>query len=80
MTLGMCSLLTQTFCLMCNTQELWLNNNQIGDKGLEALSASLATGALALGANIYLMINNLTDAGKQAARDATSDSGRKVYL
>ena len=39
--------LTQTFCLMCNTQVLDLEGNQIGDKGLEALSASLATGALA---------------------------------
>ena len=40
-------LLTQTFCLMCNTQVLWLNANQIGDMGLEALSGALARGAMA---------------------------------
>ena len=61
-------------------QVLQLRSNNIGDAGMQALSTALAGGALALGANIYLMVNNLTDAGKQAARDATSDSGRKVYL
>ena len=41
LTLGMCTLLTQTSCLMCNTQELLLNDNQIGDKGLEAFAQTI---------------------------------------
>ena len=42
------TLLTQMFCLMCNTQELWLNNNQIGDAGIEALAKAAGGGAMAL--------------------------------
>jgi len=63
-----------------NCQTLHLGGNRIGDAGVTALAEAYATGALALGANIYLMNNHLTDAGKQAARDATSGCGRKVYL
>ena len=40
-------LLTQTFCLMCNTQKLWLNSNNIGDAGVEALSKACVGGAMA---------------------------------
>ena len=54
MRLGMCTLLTQTFCLVCNMQELGLHYNQIGDKGLEAFSAALAGGALARCTSIKL--------------------------
>ena len=65
---------------MAQVTHLLLAGNLISDPGMQAFLGALADGALALGANIYLMDNNLTDAGKQAARDATSDSGRKVYL
>ena len=42
----MCTLLTQTFCLMCHTQELRLYNNNIGDAGLTALAKAVESGAL----------------------------------
>ena len=35
------------FCMLCNTQELHLFDNQIGDLGLQAFSTALAGGALA---------------------------------
>ena len=35
------------FCLMCNMQELYLHQNQIGDAGLSALADALGKGALA---------------------------------
>ncbi len=41
------TLLTQTFCLMCNVQELYLNDNQIGDVGCTALAEAAASGAMA---------------------------------
>ena len=31
---------------MCHMQELWLNNNKIGDHGLAALAGALGKGAL----------------------------------
>ena len=43
----MCTLLTEMFCLMCHMQELWLNDNKIGDHGLAALAGALGKGALA---------------------------------
>ena len=43
----MCTLLTQTFCLMCHTQELSLYGNKIGDAGLTALAKAVESGALA---------------------------------
>ena len=42
----MCTLLTQTFCLMCHTQELRLFSNNIGDAGLTALAKAVEGGAL----------------------------------
>ena len=43
----MCTLLTQNICLMCHTQDLDLDNNEIGDAGLQALADALGKGALA---------------------------------
>ena len=43
----MCTLLTQTFCLMCNMQVLYLANNEIGNPGITALADALGKGALA---------------------------------
>ena len=80
LTLGMCSLLTQTFRLMCNTQELYLNNNQIGDKGLEALSASLATGALARLSGLYLGSNPISDDAKHTMQTAMSNRSGSVHF
>ena len=42
----MCALLTRTFCLVCHTQVLSLQNNQIGDMGVSALASACAGGAL----------------------------------
>ena len=44
--LGILTLLTHTFCLMCHTQELNLNDNHIGDAGLTALAKAVESGAL----------------------------------
>ena len=43
----MCTLLTQNICLMCHTQSLDLEGNQIGDAGLTALAKAVESGALA---------------------------------
>ena len=40
------TLLTQKFCLMCNTQVLYLNGNQIGDTSMISLAEALGKGAL----------------------------------
>jgi len=42
----MCTLVTQLFCLMCQTQELCLCSNNIGDAGLTALAKAAEGGAL----------------------------------
>ena len=42
----MCTLLTQKFCLMCNMQYLYLQNNQISDTGMISFSDALGKGAL----------------------------------
>ena len=41
------TLLTQTFCLVCNMQVLYLYNNQIGDAGMIKFSEACAGGAMA---------------------------------
>ena len=55
---------------MCNMQELYLENNQIGDTGMISFSEALGKGALALGATVYLHNNSATETGAQAMRDA----------
>ena len=42
----MCTLLTQNICLMCHTQVLRLDSNNIGDAGLTALAKAVESGAL----------------------------------
>ena len=64
------TLLTQAFCLMCNIQELWLGKNEIGDKGLEALSGALATGAMARCTHLNLGNNKIGDMGLEALSGA----------
>ena len=61
-------------------QTLWLNDNQISDVGLASLADACANGALAPGAKVYLLGNNLTEAGKQAAQDAIKDCGHDLIL
>ena len=50
----MCTLLTQTFCFMCHTQDLNLYDNNIGDAGLTALAKAVESGALDKIQSIYL--------------------------
>ena len=53
----MCTLLTQNICLMCDTQELWLEDDNIGDAGLTALAKAVESGALDKIEGIYLSSN-----------------------
>ena len=48
---------------MCHMQELWLNNNKIGDHGLAALAGALGKGALAQLTTLSLWGNQIGDAG-----------------
>ena len=59
----MCTLLTQTFCLMWHIQELRLYHNNIGDAGLTALAKAVESGALTKLTTLYLMNNKITDDG-----------------
>ena len=59
-------------------RNLDLFGNQVGDPGVSALADACARGALAPGAAVFLDNNNVTQAGKQAARDATKDCDRTV--
>ena len=43
----MCTLLAQTFCLVCNVQKLDLSGNQIGDAGVIKFSEACVGGAMA---------------------------------
>ena len=66
----MCTLLTQNICLMCHTQELDLDNNEIGDAGLQALADALGKGALASLEKLYLYSNAIGDDGMSALASA----------
>ena len=57
------TLLTQTFCLVCNKQMLNLRDNQIGDAGMIKFSEALATGALANCQELQLWGNQIGDPG-----------------
>ena len=80
----MCTLLTQTFCLMCHTQYLQLGGNRIGDAGLTALAKAVESGALAKCTYISLAGNQIGDAGLSAFAGALSSgvlaSLEKLYL
>ena len=64
------TLLTQTFCLMCNMQELYLYENNIGDIGVEALAKAAAGGALASCQKLFLNQNQIGDSGVEALAQA----------
>ena len=69
----------------CGTARVRELSRHRDDAGLAALAAAITPnengkGALAPGAQVYLMSNQATEAGKQAVRDATKDCGRNVYL
>ena len=66
------TLLTQMFCLMCNTQLLWLNNNQIGDAGIEALAKAAGGGAMPQLRELRLNNNKIGDAGVEALAKAAA--------
>ena len=68
----MCTLLTQNICLMCHTQTLGLEANQIGDAGLAALAKAVESGALAKCTYINLGVNQIGDAGLSALAGALS--------
>ena len=48
---------------MCNMQGLYLNNNKIGDVGLQAFAEALGKGALASCQTLNLSYNQIGDAG-----------------
>ena len=57
------TLLTQKFCLMCNTQVLYLNGNQIGDTSMISLAEALGKGAMDNLTVLHLLHNQITDDG-----------------
>ena len=74
----MCTLLTQMLYLMCNTQILALENNKIGDVGMQAFSTALAGGAMAKCTYLGLERNQIGDDGISAFAQAikpVSDGG-----
>ena len=75
----MCTLLIQTFCLVCDMQALALNNNQIGDTGMIKFSEALATGALANVTTLNLAANQITDKGTEAFSAALA-TGAMAHL
>ena len=74
------TLLTHTFCLMCHTQELYLNRNQIGDKGMISLSDALGKGALASLKTLVLDENKIGDDGLKALAEACRAKGALASL
>ena len=66
----MCTLLTHTFCLMYNTQELDLRNNMIGDQGMTAFADAVGKGALASLEYLELRANAIGDVGITALATA----------
>ena len=76
----MCTLLTLNICLMCHTQVLNLEMNQIGDAGLTTLAKAVESGALAPGAKVFLGDNNATETAEQAMLDAAEARGLNVYF
>jgi hypothetical protein len=61
--LGAHAFLTQTFGLVCHTQELWLSDNQIGDGGVSALASACAMGALPALISLQLAGNKIGNEG-----------------
>ena len=76
----MCTLLTLNICLMCHTQELWLNNTKIGDAGLTALAKAVESGALASLTDIYLWGNNVSWLRKRRMKFMAWRRGFKAHF
>ena len=57
---------------MCNMQELYLNNNKIGDPGIIALADALGKGALPALQELSLSYNQIGDTGMAAFAGAVS--------
>ena len=84
------TLLTQTFCLMCNMQELYIQENSIGDAGISALASAITptskggSGALASLKELSLYQNQIGDAGISALASACAGGAlaqlRTLYL
>ena len=69
----MCILLTQNICLLCHTQVLFLNDNQIGNTGLTAFAKAVENGALPKCTFIGLDDNPASDEAEQAVHDAIAN-------
>ena len=69
----MCILQTLNIILMCHTQELWLNSNNIGDAGLTALAKAVESGALPKCTTIYMDGNPASDEAKTSVKRALKD-------
>ena len=70
--LGIHTLLTETFCLMCHMQELSLYNNKISDAGLTALAKAVESGALPQLEKLWLGGNSIGDVGLSALADVVA--------
>ena len=55
---------------MCDTQELWLEDNNIGDAGLTALAKAVESGALPKCTTITTFGNPASNEAQQAVKDA----------
>lgn len=55
--------------MLANVTCFWLNNNQIGDAGTEALASALQQGAMVRLQKLYLHDNKIGDDGKSTARN-----------
>ena len=51
-------------------QELYLNNNEIGDDGVKALASAISSGALPQLQKLFLSNNQIGDEGMAALADA----------
>ena len=58
---------------MCHTQELWLENNKIGDAGLTALAKAVESGALPKCTTISMGGNPASDEAKTSVKRALKD-------
>ena len=75
------TLLTQMFCLVCNTQKLLLNGNKIGDAGMIKFSEALGVGgAMAHLRDLYLSGNSISDKTKDTMRTAMSNRSVSVHF
>ena len=62
---------------MCHTQELWLDDNKIGDAGLTALAKAVESGALA--SLQLLLVDNLDHPALKAVCQARGIGMEEEY-